>query len=929
MVERADGARRGPQDHKGLTETGATPEPGARPAGRGRMVARGQAAEQDSLECLALMETLVPRVHQATLGLKATLDPPEIAGLRVSQVTLGCAGLKVGLPGEAMSHLKESKESLACLDHGAPLSYPALGAKGDQGFPGAPGIPGDTGDMGMHGSPGPPGITLPVGPGQSGSQGPPGPKGSKGEPRSPTTGYDPGHKGYKGVPGVKGQTGYEGLPGSQGRSGAPGFKGGPGSRGPLVRRVTLVCLGSRVWLGYQVLQETKGSLGLQAPWGLVFQVHEVPAASKGIKVSLAQLGILDDRDHQVTLKHAVIIKSLLAHLVQRVSAVHQADMTAFLGLLASTGLKGREVMTGTQVIPVRGERLCMDLLAPLGIPAHRGGKVHPGTTAPPGLVRRDVPATQEPRGGRDLWGRQGSLGYPEFQAQLETEASPDPLEGLGSMAHQDQKVIGENLPDRQAHPDLKDSPGRADQNLSMLSLETQESQDQRGTEDPKDGQGSMGTRGETVARVSQARMANGVLQGFQVLQGLLEFRDLPDPLASLDLDDSRATPVTSGRTEPPAPSAAMSSQSTKGRRGLRAYPEPTGLQVHLESWGFQVPPFGGIRVHPAPPDPTALRGPGASQDLPVTEALLAPEGITDPMVNEGLQVPRVNGEIKACEETGVPRVQLDTVARRGARVVVDTTVPPATRETPDSKVSVFFFSMVISPGSPGPAGEPGDTGRCGTASSGYLLVIHSQSVEVPRCPQGSPQLWVGYSLVYLKGQEKAYSQDLGKGVTHCRGTCRYSNRNDRSYWLSTTAPIPMMPFAGRDIAAHLSRCVVCEAAAPVAAFHSQERTAPACPPGWRSLWTGYSFLLHTGMGNDGGVQSLTSSGSCLKDFRTHPFMECQGGRGTCFYFATLESYWLTTVGPEEQFATPASATLKADVQQRQHTSRCHVCTRHR
>jgi len=68
-------------------------------------------------------------------------------------------------------------------------------------------------------------------------------------------------------------------------------------------------------------------------------------------------------------------------------------------------------MTGTQVIPVQGERLCMDLLVPLGILAHRGGKVHPGTTAPPGLVRWDVPATQEPRGGRDLWGRQGSLGY--------------------------------------------------------------------------------------------------------------------------------------------------------------------------------------------------------------------------------------------------------------------------------------------------------------------------------------------------------------------------------------------------------------------------------------------------------------------------------------------------------------------------------------
>lgn len=41
-------------------------------------------------------------------------------------------------------------------------------------------------------------------------------------------------------------------------------------------------------------------------------------------------------------------------------------------------------------------------------------------------------------------------------------------------------------------------------------------------------------------------------------------------------------------------------------------------------------------------------------------------------------------------------------------------------------------------------------------------MIHSQSVLVPQCPGGSTQLWVGYSLVYLEGQEKAHTQDLGK-----------------------------------------------------------------------------------------------------------------------------------------------------------------------
>lgn len=46
-------------------------------------------------------------------------------------------------------------------------------------------------------------------------------------------------------------------------------------------------------------------------------------------------------------------------------------------------------------------------------------------------------------------------------------------------------------------------------------------------------------------------------------------------------------------------------------------------------------------------------------------------------------------------------------------------------------------------------------------SSGFLLVIHSQSVEVPVCPEGSSPLWTGYSLFYLEGQERTHTQDLG------------------------------------------------------------------------------------------------------------------------------------------------------------------------
>lgn len=106
-------------------------------------------------------------------------------------------------------------------------------------------------------------------------------------------------------------------------------------------------------------------------------------------------------------------------------------------------------------------------------------------------------------------------------------------------------------------------------------------------------------------------------------------------------------------------------------------------------------------------------------------------------------------------------------------------------------------------------------------------------------------------------------------------TCYYASRNDKSFWLSTTAPIPMMPVAEEQIRPYISRCCsppelmctsadvwhlssihlflfvlsepsrcsVCEAPSQAVAVHSQDLTLPNCPPGWRSLWIGYSFLM--------------------------------------------------------------------------------------
>lgn len=81
--------------------------------------------------------------------------------------------------------------------------------------------------------------------------------------------------------------------------------------------------------------------------------------------------------------------------------------------------------------------------------------------------------------------------------------------------------------------------------------------------------------------------------------------------------------------------------------------------------------------------------------------------------------------------------------------------------------------LLAAPGSPfsalcfsGPPGKQGPFGRAGLPGQsvrvGYTLVKHSQSKQVPLCPAEMTQLWVGYSLLFVEGQEKAHNQDLGR-----------------------------------------------------------------------------------------------------------------------------------------------------------------------
>uniref|UniRef100_A0A3B5LQW9 Collagen IV NC1 domain-containing protein n=1 Tax=Xiphophorus couchianus TaxID=32473 RepID=A0A3B5LQW9_9TELE len=241
------------------------------------------------------------------------------------------------------------------------------------------------------------------------------------------------------------------------------------------------------------------------------------------------------------------------------------------------------------------------------------------------------------------------------------------------------------------------------------------------------------------------------------------------------------------------------------------------------------------------------------------------------------------------------------------------------------------------PGSDGPQGPPGLQGS-GSAAHGFLITRHSQSEITPECPFGTNFIYDGYSLLYVQGNERAHGQDLGTAGSCLRrfspmpfmfcninNVCNFAARNDYSYWLSTLEPMPpsMEAVTGESIKPYISRCSVCEAPAMVIAVHSQTIQIPSCPANWRSLWIGFSFMMHTSAGAEGSGQALASPGSCLEDFRSTPFIECHG-RGSCNYFSNSYSFWLATVEKLDMFKKPQSETLKAG-NLLTRVSRCVVC----
>lgn len=80
------------------------------------------------------------------------------------------------------------------------------------------------------------------------------------------------------------------------------------------------------------------------------------------------------------------------------------------------------------------------------------------------------------------------------------------------------------------------------------------------------------------------------------------------------------------------------------------------------------------------------------------------------------------------------------------------------------------------------------------------------------------------------------------------------------------------------------------------AIHSQTTTIPACPSGFDTLWTGYSYGGMTGdAGYHGGISDLSGIGSCMKAFRPMMTTEC-GSTSSCDFFTGQDyTIWLSSI----------------------------------
>lgn len=67
-------------------------------------------------------------------------------------------------------------------------------------------------------------------------------------------------------------------------------------------------------------------------------------------------------------------------------------------------------------------------------------------------------------------------------------------------------------------------------------------------------------------------------------------------------------------------------------------------------------------------------------------------------------------------------------------------------------------------GPTGAKGVPGPPGPCTDTpqQDSFLFTRHSQELYIPECPAGSTEVYSGYSLLFINGNNRAHGQDLGR-----------------------------------------------------------------------------------------------------------------------------------------------------------------------
>ena len=78
-----------------------------------------------------------------------------------------------------------------------------------------------------------------------------------------------------------------------------------------------------------------------------------------------------------------------------------------------------------------------------------------------------------------------------------------------------------------------------------------------------------------------------------------------------------------------------------------------------------------------------------------------------------------------------------------------------------------------------------------------------------------------------------------------------------------------------------------------------------------------NYLQTTGVGAQGAGQQLESPGSCLTQFRTQPFVECNA-KAICHFYQDDLSFWMVSIDGLPMERTDAAGALDR-------VSRCRVC----